>query len=188
MSKGLMIALYGPSGGGKDSIEKALGYRRYPITITDRAPRKGEIDGFHYHFVSKELIKNLVDKFSIFAEWDIYNGDFKGEYSKDIKEANKLIDNGEILIRQLTYKGLVSFREKFFVDKVKSIFVYTTKEECCERMLLRGDDPFDVEKRLLTYSKELENMITSDLQVKNLNGQFDTIINQIKEAITLWTR
>lgn len=59
MSKrGILIVISGPSGAGKGTICKALVERDknlfVSVSATTRAPRKGEIDGVNYHFLSKE--------------------------------------------------------------------------------------------------------------------------------------
>jgi guanylate kinase len=58
-AEGIVFVMSGPSGVGKDTITKALrelGEEGLPlgfcVTATTRAPRPGEIDGLHYHFLS----------------------------------------------------------------------------------------------------------------------------------------
>lgn len=59
---GLLLVIAGGSGTGKDRIVdgvlahpffKQLGFKRL-ITCADRKPRKGEVHGVHYHFISTE--------------------------------------------------------------------------------------------------------------------------------------
>lgn len=53
-----MIVLSGPSGAGKTTLYQAVLARhpeiRFSVSCTTRAPRPGEADGVHYHFVSEE--------------------------------------------------------------------------------------------------------------------------------------
>ena len=57
MKKGLLIVVSSPSGGGKGTILKALFARnenlRLSVSATTRAPREGEQDGVHYHFITR---------------------------------------------------------------------------------------------------------------------------------------
>ena len=57
--KGLLIVLSGPSGVGKGTVRRALfasgGHDLvYSISMTTRAPRSGEVEGYDYYFVTKE--------------------------------------------------------------------------------------------------------------------------------------
>lgn len=48
----------GPSGSGKDSLVSELQSLEpelsYSVSATTRAPRKGEVEGVHYHFISRD--------------------------------------------------------------------------------------------------------------------------------------
>ena len=63
---GLLIALSGPSGSGKGTIVKSLLSQRddtvLSVSMTTRAPRPGEIDGYHYHFVTREEFQKTIDE------------------------------------------------------------------------------------------------------------------------------
>jgi guanylate kinase len=52
--KGLLIVISGPSGAGKGTVYNEVLIRRpeieRSISVTTRAPRKGEVDGVHYFF------------------------------------------------------------------------------------------------------------------------------------------
>jgi guanylate kinase len=55
-----LITLTGPSCAGKTTLEDRLikaGFDRV-ISNTTRAPRRGEIDGVHYHFRTPEWFAN----------------------------------------------------------------------------------------------------------------------------------
>lgn len=54
----------GPSGSGKDSLVSELQSLEpelsYSVSATTRAPRKGEVDGIHYHFISRDEFMRRV--------------------------------------------------------------------------------------------------------------------------------
>ena len=61
---GRLTVLSGPSGVGKGSVI-AVVRRRHPdvwlsVSATTRAPRPGEVDGVHYHFVGPEEFDRMV--------------------------------------------------------------------------------------------------------------------------------
>ena len=55
---GKLIVISGPSGVGKGTIIKRVLKRldnvKLSVSCTTRAPRAGEEDGVHYHFITKD--------------------------------------------------------------------------------------------------------------------------------------
>ena len=62
--KGLLIVISGPSGAGKGTVYNEVLARRPEIrrsvSVTTRAPRKGEIDGVHYYFKTVEEYQRMI--------------------------------------------------------------------------------------------------------------------------------
>ncbi|GAF80457.1 unnamed protein product, partial [marine sediment metagenome] len=52
------MVLSGPSGAGKDSVLAGLkargGSYHFAVTATTRPPRPDEVDGRHYHFLTRQ--------------------------------------------------------------------------------------------------------------------------------------
>ena len=56
MKKYKIIALFGKAGAGKDTIQQWIVSRHNfhgIVSCTTRPPREGEVDGKHYHFISR---------------------------------------------------------------------------------------------------------------------------------------
>jgi guanylate kinase len=70
-----------PSGTGKTTVCRALvdadSELVHSISHTTRAPRVGEVDGVHYHFVSEKVFRGL-EKQNVFLEWAEYGGHLYG--------------------------------------------------------------------------------------------------------------
>src|SRR5688500_18454815 len=78
---GNLFIVAAPSGSGKTSLVKAL-LEREPaihlsISYTSRAPRPGEVDGVHYHFVSRDKFEEMAANGEFF-EYAVVHGDLKG--------------------------------------------------------------------------------------------------------------
>ena len=77
--RGLLFVISGPAGAGKSMIAKQL-VERHPdvglsVSCTTRAPRPGEIEGVHYHFVTDEQFDELVRLESHIAQLRALTGD-----------------------------------------------------------------------------------------------------------------
>ena len=64
MPKGKLFVISGASGVGKSTVLKqvmeARKDLRFSVSATTRAPRPGEINGTHYHFISKDEFKDRI--------------------------------------------------------------------------------------------------------------------------------
>lgn len=131
-----MIILVGESASGKSTIEKILvdkyGYKK-TVSYTTRSPRKGEVDGIDYHFISKDdYAKKLNDGF--FAETGSYNGWFYGT-TKDQYCKNTVC--------VLTPHGLRQIKKSFGKDaelRIKSFYINVPRRDRLIKILERGDE------------------------------------------------
>ena len=96
--RGLLFVISGPAGAGKSEIVKTL-LRKHPdvhlsVSCTTRAPREGEINGVHYHFVTEERFDELIRE-DAFYEWAHVHqnryGTLKEVVRKQLEEGNDLI-------------------------------------------------------------------------------------------------
>lgn len=75
MNKGSLFIITGPSGTGKGTllrqVMQTLDRLYFSVSATTRAPRPGEEDGVHYHFLSRERFEELVawDRFLEYARY-----------------------------------------------------------------------------------------------------------------------
>ncbi|MEC8225911.1 MAG: guanylate kinase, partial [Pseudomonadota bacterium] len=71
-TRGNLFILSAPSGAGKSSLISALLEKhsdmKVSVSHTTRSPRPGEENGVHYHFVSVDEFKALIEK-NDFFEW-----------------------------------------------------------------------------------------------------------------------
>ena len=80
-NKGQLVIWSGPSGSGKGTVlnEALAKYDnlRVSVSATTRKPREGDINGVHYHFITKdEFEKRLED--GEFLEYGQYVGNYYG--------------------------------------------------------------------------------------------------------------
>ena len=125
--KGLILVVTAPSGAGKttlcQSLAKGFPTIRYTISYTTRQPRKGEVSGKHYHFVTRDEFESMIRQ-ELFSEWAEVYGNFYGTLSKDIEE---LTSEGYDVLMDIDTGGAMQIREKF--KEAVLIFIFTYWED-----------------------------------------------------------
>lgn len=93
--QGNLIIISSPSGGGKGTliqhVLESVPDIGYSVSLTTRSPRPGEIDGDHYHFVTREEFQRVVEA-NGFLEYAEVHGNYYGtsrEYIETIRETGK---------------------------------------------------------------------------------------------------
>jgi Guanylate kinase len=158
-----LLCVIGPSGSGKSTyvhyVKEKMHFGEI-ISTTTRVPRKGEIDGVDYHFVSHQefLEMDMIQR-------DEYANQFYGTAQKDLDNAYQ---NNDFAFMVVTYEGAQMFK-KLFVERnfdieVVTVFIYTPIEELRQRMIHRGDDIEKVNERIdnIQKRKEYENKEKTD--------------------------
>ena len=112
MKKGLLVVVSGPAGSGKGTVDAHLLKRDdfvYSVSATTRAPRPGEIDGVHYHFLTVEEFKERLDRGEM-IEYTQYCGNF---YGTPKKEAEEVLASGRNLILEIEVEGAHNVKAKY---------------------------------------------------------------------------
>ena len=94
----------GPSGCGKGTVLKEVMKKQnlyYSISMTTRQPREGEVDGVHYHFVSKEQFETLIAQNGV-----LEHAEYCGNYYGTPREAVEIMRNeGKDVILEIEVVG-----------------------------------------------------------------------------------
>lgn len=175
----MLLILTGKTASGKDTIMKAL-ISRYPnlnrvISITSRAKRFGEQEGFDYNFVSKEEFKRKIEN-GDFLEYVEYGGNFYGTEKSQIKENQDLIwridPSRAAIVRDL------------IKDKVLVIYINIPDEVALERLRTRGLQDSEIAKRMEDDKKMwLEYKDKYDYIIENVTGKLSETIDKVSKII-----
>lgn len=178
--RNLLLVLSGPSGVGKGTIVGELlkrGNYFLSVSCTTRAPRKGEVEGKHYFFITKEKFKNMIDGGGL-LEYSNHFDNFYGTPRELVEDKLKTQD----VILEIECDG--AFQVKKSHPEVLLIMVAPPdKEELKKRLVGRGtDSPEVIEKRLSRMEYELAQAEKYDYTVINddLNAAVLEIENIIK--------
>lgn len=158
----VLLVLAGPAGSGKSTlceriVREVPGFERV-ITTTTRAPRPGEINGVHYHFLTPEQFdaKIVADEF---LEWAWVHGERRyGTLAASVLEPLK---RGQSLAINLDVQGVASLREAaehsiVLQRAMATIFILLDHEQLVARIRDRGqDDDAEIARRMATAEAEL---------------------------------
>ena len=167
MQKGKTFIISGPSGVGKSTVLKALFEGRddlyFSVSATTRAPREGEIDGVHYHFIEPEEFMQWIND-DAFLEYAQYVGNFYGTPKKFVDAA---MDEGKDVILDIEVQGAMQVYAKR-PDTVRIFIAPPTWEELERRLTKRGtDSPEKIQQRLLRAKVEMKTAADYDYFVIN---------------------
>lgn len=111
--KGLLFVVSAPAGCGKDTILNELFKKTdcagYAVSATTRAPREGEVNGVHYHFLTREEFERKIAEKDV-LEYTEYCGSYYGTLRKSV---NDLIDQGKDAILKIEVEGAMNIRRLF---------------------------------------------------------------------------
>ena len=147
IDSGNLYIVSAPSGGGKTSLTRALVPRLaqlgVPATIsvsyTTRAPRPGEQDGVHYHFVDDARFRAMIEHADFLEHAEV----FGRRYGTGRALTQELLAAGQDVILDIDWQGARQI--KAAVPRATGVFVLPPSAEVLERRLRgRGQDSDEV--------------------------------------------
>lgn len=182
MATGKTFIVSGPSGSGKSTVLHQLFTSRdnlyFSISATTRAPRNGEQDGVHYHFIDLNRFKELIEE-DAFLEYAEYVGNFYGTPKKYVDEA---MQSGKDVILDIEVQGALQICSKR-PETVRIFIAPPSWSELERRLFTRGTDSEDkIQKRLLRAKAELQSADGYDYFV--INDTVDRAVREIDAIIT----
>lgn len=165
--KGLLIVLSGPSGVGKDTVLKGVMEKdaclKRSISVTTRAPRTGEINGVHYHFITQEQYDKMLEE-GDFLEYETVHGN---SYATPASYVEKLREEGYDAALVIDVKGGLSVK-KTVPDAVLIFILPNSMEGLYSRLSGRQTDSPDVIKlRMRNAEGEIKKALEYDYAVVN---------------------
>lgn len=185
----MLVIISGPSGVGKDTIIDALRRREaesgrerdrhYVVTCTTRPPRNGEIDGIHYHFMSREAFLSLHAARG-FLEANEVHGNWYGSPRAEVRDA---LVAGKDVILKIDVQGAQVVKSQ--VTEAFLIFVVPpSMEELFARLRARATETAEeLELRQRDAAIELARQGDYDEVVTNETGQVEETAAEIERII-----
>ena len=179
--KGMLLVISGPSGTGKGTLIERLMQEDptlvFSVSATTRAPRPGEIDGVHYHFVSNERYDQLVAE-NAFVEYASVHGNRYGTLRSEVYER---LERGENVVLDIDVQGALNViaSEK---EKVSIFILPPSMQELRSRLTGRGTESAeDVERRLHNAVWEISQK--DKYEYKVINDDLESCLRTLQAII-----
>lgn len=167
-----LVVLAGPTAVGKGTVAACVRRERPDIWIsvsaTTRAPRPGEQDGVHYHFVSEGEFDRLVATDGL-LEWAVVHG--RHRYGTPRGPVEERLSAGLPALLELDLQGARQVR-RAMPEALMCFLAPPSFEELERRLVGRGTEgPEERERRLRTAHEELAAEPEFDLTIVNTDVQ-----------------
>ena len=178
---GMLLIISGPSGTGKgtlvEKLMKADPTFRFSCSVTTRAPRVGEINGVHYHFVTVEEYNKLVAE-NAFLEHATVHGNHYGTLKKPVED---MMAQGQNVLLDIDTVGAINVMGN--ADDYVSIFILPPSfTELRKRLEGRGtDSPEVIERRMNNARGEIAKV--NRYQYSIVNDDLDAAYEQLRQII-----
>ena len=175
-----MLVILGKTSSGKDKTVNELiskhGFKKL-ITYTTRPMRKNEKQDVTYHFISEHEFSQKVNE-NFFVEWKSYNTEFgTWYYGTALEDLENADDNTIIILTPDGYRDIINKLS----NKPKSVYIYANNATIKERLIARGDNKDEAQRRLEHDNvdfKGIENEVDK-IFYNNKGTNIEDVVNNI---------
>ncbi|MBU0689218.1 MAG: guanylate kinase [Gammaproteobacteria bacterium] len=178
---GSLIVISAPSGAGKTSLVHAL-LEHNPqiglsVSYTTRAARDGEVDGKHYHFISRETFLEMAKRGEFLESAEVY-GNFYGTSQKWIADETA---KGRDILLEIDWQGAAQVR-KIFPECLSIFILPPSPEALAQRLNGRGtDDPSVISKRLAAVRDDVAHVAEFDYVI--INDDLNRALHELESVV-----
>ena len=180
--RGSLFIVSAPSGAGKTSLVKALLEAMDGITVsvshTTRAPRPGEENGVHYHFVEVKTFQDMLAKGQFLEHAQVFDN-FYGTSKTALEQT---LSQGLDVILEIDWQGARQVRQQF-PDALGIFVLPPSKHTLQERLTSRGqDDAAIIARRMRDAVNEISHYAEFDYLV--VNDDFSLALSELRAIVT----
>ena len=181
MRRGKTFIICGPSGVGKGTVVARLlasdPKLYFSVSATTRPPRPGEVDGKHYHFLSREQFQRWIDE-DAFLEHAEFVGNLYGTPKLYV---DKAMAQGRDVILDIEIQGA----EQVHRQRPEAVRIYVAPPSWAElerRLIGRGTEDMEKVRRRLERGKE-EFAVARDFDYFVINDTVDRAVEELRAIL-----
>ncbi len=179
--KGTLYTVSAPSGAGKTSLVKALLDQRHDLKVsvshTTRPQRPSEIDGVNYHFVTRDVFTQMIERSEFLEQAEVF-GNLYGTSQRWVEET---LATGCDVILEIDWQGAQQVR-RLMPDSIGIFFLPPSMASLLQRLNQRGqDDETVIAKRMAQARDEISHYAEADYLV--VNDNFDKALADLAAII-----
>ncbi|HWM81008.1 MAG TPA: guanylate kinase [Pseudolabrys sp.] len=180
--RGLMLVLSSPSGAGKTTLSRRLlqedGRIALSVSVTTRAPRRGEVDGRDYHFIDRPRFDSMVERGEL-LEWAEVFGNCYGTPRAPVEQT--LADGKDVLF-DIDWQGTQQLREKADRDLVSVFVLPPSIPDLEKRLRARAqDDDAVIRQRMSKAADEMSHWAEYDYVV--INREIESAFAEVRSIL-----
>ncbi len=182
MRQGKTFIICGPSGVGKGTVVARLLASNpnlyFSVSATTRQPRHGEVDGVHYHFLSREQFQSWIAE-DAFLEHAEFVGNYYGTPKKYVDAA---MAQGRDVILDIEIQGA----EQVHRQRPEAVRIYVAPPSWAElerRLIGRGTEDMEKVRSRLERGKQ-EFAAASSFDYFVINDTVDHAVTEITAIMT----
>ena len=152
--RGIMLVVSSPSGAGKTTLTRNLLEQEenvaMSVSVTTRERRSSEIDGVHYHFISRRRFEAMRDSDELLEHAEVH-GNYYGTPREPVEAA---LTAGRDMLFDIDWQGTQQLYAKMRPDVVSVFVLPPSAAELRTRLERRAEDAGDVIIRRLRNAAE----------------------------------
>jgi guanylate kinase len=181
--RGIMLVVSSPSGAGKTTLTRNLLEQEenvsLSVSVTTREKRLSEIDGVHYHFISRRRFEAMRDSKEL-LEWAEVHGNYYGTPREPVEKA---LAAGRDMLFDIDWQGTQQLYAKMRADVVSVFVLPPSATELKSRLERRAEDSGDtIKRRLRNAAQEIPHWNEYDYVL--VNRDLDRSFARLRAILT----
>ena len=181
--RGIMLVVSSPSGAGKTTLTRNLLEQEenvsLSISVTTRVRRPSEIDGVHYHFISKRRFEAMRDSDELLESAEVH-GNLYGTPREPVERA---LASGRDVLFDIDWQGTQQLYQKMRDDVVSVFVLPPSASELKIRLERRAEDTDEtIARRLRNAADEIPHWTEYDYVL--VNRDLDKSFARLRAILT----